>query len=133
MKTYICQSDIEHSHEVCYCYLSRCIDWQSNSWKVFPFFLTLFFMGEGKFYPAKIFLPNLVLKVFWKFQFNSMPISKLLTILWGEVIQCFLKQNFLYYYKNYATSRCHNLLNIYSFLLMFDIIWSLFNLFSSTM
>ena len=70
--------------------------------------LTLFFMGEGKFYPAKIFLlilknygfglprffrePNLVLKVFWKFQVNSMPISTLMTILWGDVMQCFLKQ-----------------------------------------
>ena len=40
--------------------------------------------------------PDLVSKVFWKFQISSMPISTLMTILWGDVIRCFLKQNFLY-------------------------------------
>ena len=100
-------------------------------------FLTLFFTGKGKFYHAKFFFfnieksqqafglpqffrePNLVLKVFWKFQVNSMPLSTLMTILCGDVIRRFLKQNFLYCYKNYATSKCHNLLNICSFLLIF--------------
>ena len=51
-----------------------------------------------------------------------MPISTLMTILWGDVIHCFLKENFLYYYKNYETSKCHNLLNFYSFLLIFGTI-----------
>ena len=37
--------------------------------------------------------PNLVLKVFWKFQVNNMPISTLMTILWGSVIRYFLKKN----------------------------------------
>ena len=36
---------------------------------------------------------NLVLKVYWNFQVNSMPISTLMTILSGDVIQCFLKEN----------------------------------------
>ena len=32
---------------------------------------------------------------FWKFQVNSMPISTLMTILWGDAIWCFLKLNLL--------------------------------------
>ena len=58
-----------------------------------------------------------------------MPISTLMTILRGDVIWCFLKQNFLYYYKIYATSKRHNLLNIYSFLLIFGTIAVLQSLF----
>ena len=74
--------------------------------------LTLFFMGEGKCYPAKIFLlilknyrrqtfglpqflgePNFVLKVFWKLQINNVTISTLTATLWSDVIRCFLKKN----------------------------------------
>ena len=50
---------------------------------------------------------NLVLKIFWKFQVNSMPISTLMTVLWGDFTQCFLKQNFLYYYKNHRKNNKH--------------------------
>ena len=48
-----------------------------------------------------------------------MPISTFMTIFLGDVLKWFLKQKFLYYYKNCATSTCHSLFNIYSFLLMF--------------
>ena len=37
--------------------------------------------------------PNFVLKVFWKLQVNNVTISTLTTILWSDVIRCFLKKN----------------------------------------
>ena len=99
--------------------------------------LTLFFMGEGKFYPAKIFLlilknyqrffrePNLVLKVFWKFQVNSMPILTLMTILLMTSYGVFFKQNFLYYYKNHHKNNIKQLfifnLKFLSFILKYPV------------
>ena len=94
-------------------------------------------MGEGKFYPAKIFLlmlknyqrffrePNLVLKVFWKFQVNSMPILTLMTILLVTSYGVFFKQNFLYYYKNHHKNNIKQLfifhLKFLSFILKYPV------------
>ena len=97
--------------------------WPYSSWGRVNFTLPKLFFSYWKlqqtFGLTQFFnKPNLVLKFFWKFLVNTMPISRSMTILWGEVIRCFLLQNFLYYYKYYATSKYHNHLNIYSFFLI---------------